>query len=61
MVSKKQLQEELFEVTNRLVEKGFDLGGQIGIYDRLKKEDMFLLGRQYQLYKLINAFWGAIT
>ena len=56
MLTKKQLQEELFEVTNQLVEHGFDLGGQIGQYDRFKKEDMFLLGRQYQLYKLMHQF-----
>ena len=50
---KKELQAECDQVTDLLIKRGFDLGGQIGAFDRLKKEDMFLLGRQYQLLKLI--------
>ena len=53
-MTKKQLQEECDQVTDLLAENGFDLGGQIGQYDRFMKEDMFLMGRQFQLLKLIN-------
>lgn len=53
-MTKKQLQIECDQITDLLIEHGFDLGGQIGIYDRFKKEDMFLLGRQFQLLKLIS-------
>ena len=56
-MTKKQLQIECDQITDLLTEHGFDLGGQIGLYDRFKKEDMFLLGRQFQLLKLI-AQWN---
>ena len=54
MLTKKLLQEECDQVTDLLIDHGFDLGGQIGQYDRFRKEDMFLLGRQFQLLKLIS-------
>ncbi|MCK5292931.1 MAG: hypothetical protein KAR39_13050 [Thermoplasmata archaeon] len=56
MVTKKQLQIECDQVTDLLIDHGFDLGGQIGLHDRFKKEDVFLLGRQFQLLKLIQRF-----